>query len=806
MDHALPGDKHAQLDCSHKRSLTKIISTSLLCASVYCGSIIVPILPQISYAEAQSLPRTDPNAQLLLSADQLIYDNDNQIVTASGNVQMEYDGYNVVANRVSYNQKTRRVKASGNVEILEPDGNRIYAKEIDITDDFGDGFVNALRVETADNTHIAAESAERFAGQKTVFHHGVYTACEPCKDMPERPPIWQVKAEKVILDGVERTVTYRNARFELFGHPIAFLPYFSHADPTIERKSGFLIPNFGTSRELGYSWRQSYFIATGDSHDLTLSATGFTKQGVLGEAKWRHQLENGFYSITAAGIDQKDSKEFASGTSDSRVSGRAMVGSEGLFNINPRWTFGWDVLAQTDNNFSRTYKVDGFTASNFTNQIYLRGLNDRSYFDLSSKRYLVQNSLLTNSASAFQFESEQPTVLPVFDYNYVKAEDIAGGEFSFDVNLTGIHRNQLGSVWELDALGDPVRAIRTHGIKGETARLSADLAWKKTITTSSGIGITPSISLRGDWTSSNASTADGMPLSDGTYTRFMPTAGLEVSYPILARTAGATHVFEPIAQVFARPDLAFDGVVPNEDSQSLVFDASTLFQRDKFSGYDRIESGTRANVGLIYSAQFDNGLALNGLVGQSFHLAGDNPYARMDDLTNVGEESGLESDRSDFVASLAATTTSGLALNTQARFDEKSLAIRRTDTTLSFSNSQGSVAANYTHIAAQPEYSFDTIRQQIGFITSVNINEHWKVFGGAQYDIASNLMIGDSVGLSYHDECFTFSLSFNESRSSSNNTEDSQSISFKLGLRTIGDYEGSVSDENYQEYTGKDNF
>ena len=77
--------------------------------------------------------------------------------------------------------------AEGNVEIVQPDGTRIYADKVDITDDFKDGFVNALRVETTDNTRFAAQSAERTAGKVTTFNQGVYTACEPCKDNPDKP-------------------------------------------------------------------------------------------------------------------------------------------------------------------------------------------------------------------------------------------------------------------------------------------------------------------------------------------------------------------------------------------------------------------------------------------------------------------------------------------------------------------------------------------------------------------------------------------------------------------------------------------
>lgn len=766
---------------SHPR---KFLRSLLLCSTALVAGMTLVPTSFTAPSHAQTLSQTNPDAELLLKADQLIYDNDQQIVTAVGNVQLDYDGYNVVADRVSYNQTTRKVKASGNVEIIEPGGNRVYADEIDLTDDFGQGFVNALRVETPDNTRFAAESAERFADGKTVFNHGVYTACEPCREKPEKAPIWQVKAQQVILDGVTKTVSYRKASFELFGLPIAYLPYFSHADSSVKRKTGFLTPTAGYNDELGVWLRQPYFIATGESHDLTVAATGFSRQGGLLDARWRHQLENGFYSIKAAGISQADKDAFSTAP-DNTTTDRGMIATTGRFDINPRWTFGWDVLAQSDSNFSRTYDIAGYKSETITNKVFLQGLNDRSFFNLSARQYLFQNNTLVAASTAFQFEDEQAIIRPSFDYNRVKTGPFTGGEISLDVNVTSLERDALGTTTPSNG------NVRTHGFSGDTTRASADLSWRKSYVVA-GLALTPLASVRGDWTTTNGfADANGPALETGDYTRFMPTAGLDVSYPLLVRMGGSSHVFEPRANIFLRPDLAFDGVAPNEDAQSLVFDASRLFDRDKFSGYDRIESGTRANVGLRYSGQFSSGLTLNALVGQSFHLAGENPYARTDDLTNTGEESGLENDRSDIVASFTVGNASRYSFNQQIRLDDTDFDIKRAESRLTFAGSIFGASANYTFIESQPNSGFEEDRTQVGFYASVKFAEHWSAFGAAQYDIQDDIFVSNSAGLSYADECFTFSLAFSETRSKITDEVD-RSVGFKLGFRTLGSFGGSV--------------
>jgi len=207
----------------------------VMCAPNFGAQVINIAHAQEITRNLSSRPAVSPDAQMLLESDDLIYDNDKQLIIASGNVQIAYDGYTLVAENVTYNRRSGRVTAQGSVEILEPSGNRIFADEIDLTDDFSDGFVAALRVETADETRIAAESAERIDGEFTVFHNGVYTACKACEDNPNKPPLWQIRAKKVTINNATKAVEYEDASFEVFGVPLIRMPRFSHADP--DRKS-----------------------------------------------------------------------------------------------------------------------------------------------------------------------------------------------------------------------------------------------------------------------------------------------------------------------------------------------------------------------------------------------------------------------------------------------------------------------------------------------------------------------------------------------------------------------------------------
>ncbi|MBP0439012.1 LPS-assembly protein LptD [Tianweitania sediminis] len=744
--------------------------------------------------------RVAPDGQMLLEADTLVYDNDAQTVTAVGGVQIDYNNNRLVAQRVSYNRATGRLVASGAVQAVDPGGNIIYSDQIDVTDDFRDGFVSALRIETPDKTYFAAESAERRDGVVTTFNRGVYTACEPCEDQPSKPPIWRIKAQKIIWNGQTKVVRFESARFEMFGFPIAYLPAFEVADPTVRRKSGFLFPTFGYKNKLGFSAAVPYYFALSPTYDLTLTPRGYTRQGFMGEAEWRQKFDNGEYNLRVAGINQLKPEAFDENTVDRQEEFRGAVTTRGAFTINPRWTFGWDALLQTDKNFAYTYGLDDYGTYVHRSEIYLTGLNDRNYFDLRAMKFQVQESVLDDNPDSVA--ERQPYVLPSFDYSLTPDTPIAGGELNIDVNVTAISRDRLAIDDYPDFAGvvPPIYGQNIRGIDGDTARATAQAEWRRTLITPGGLALTPLLQVRGDgiFTDYEENTVQALQSQyvaadiRDEYWRGMATAGLEARWPVLFTSANSTHVIEPTAQILVRPNEQFAERlgIPNEDAQSLVFDATSLFETDKFSGYDRVEGGTRANLGIRYSGTFANGWTTNAIVGQSFHLGGQNSFASPD-LVSAGAFSGLESDRSDYVAQVGVGSPLGFTGIVGARFDEDSLDLRRGEVKVGYNTVPLAVTAQYAFIEKQPLYGFPRDRHEITVGARAKVAEAWSVFGSAIYDFQSEVVVRDSIGFAYDDECFTFAMAFNEQREI-DTREVSRGVGFQLTFRTIGDF-GSVN-------------
>ncbi len=213
----------------------------------------------------------------------------------------------------------------------------------------------------------------------------------------------------------------------------------------------------------------------------------------------------------------------------------------------------------------------------------------------------------------------------------------------------------------------------------------------------------------------------------------MPTVGLEYRYPFISVQPWGTQTIEPIAQLIVRPNETQVGRLPNEDAQSLLFDDANLFRVDKFSGWDRVEGGGRANVGVQATTQFDRGGFINVLFGQSYHLFGQNSFA-LGDLTNTGINSGLETNRSDYVGRISYQPNSTLTFTSRARLDESTLDMRRLELETRANFDRWSVSLLYGNYDRQPELGFLTRREGVLGTATIKLAENWVVSGGVRYD------------------------------------------------------------------------
>ena len=557
-------------------------------------------------AAAQTLnerAKRDPNAKMLVEANELVQNQNDNTVTASGNVRIYYDGRTLEADRVVYDKTTKRLVAVGHAKLTERDGTILHGEKFDLTDDFRDGFIQSLRVDTPDpnKTHYSSPRVERIGGDTTTFDKGTYTACDACKDNPDKPPLWRVRAKRIIHKNDEQMVYFEDADLEFLGIPVAYTPYLSAPDPTVKKKSGLLTPTTTYKSQLGYGVGQPVFFNLAPNYDLTLTPTVFTQQGFYGAAEWRQKFENGSYFIRATGIDQANPSLFLPGpygAGDRKL--RGDIDTKGEFKLNDYWKFGWNVSAFSDKYYLFDYSIPSDTlSSNYFSEsistLYLTGQGDRSYFDL--RGYVIQG------LSAHDIQAQQPIVHPNIDYNRTVDIDPAksrgvGGQVEVDFNLTSVSAasaayEEVGprtldnayNLYDVCNSYTPGRVIGNscllRSIGGDYTRATGQVSYQRKIIDPLGEVFTPFAFARFTGSSLNLNTSNTYAYDAYNYTKFglgvtgssysnasqtaflpgsigdtgnvIPGVGLEYRYPFMAYTRFGTLTVEPIAQVIARP-------------------------------------------------------------------------------------------------------------------------------------------------------------------------------------------------------------------------------------------------------------
>jgi len=805
---------------------------------------------------------TKPPDKLVIDADELIYDKDKDTVTASGSVQLFYQGRVLQADRVVYNRATKRVYAEGHAKMTDEHGDIVYGNRFELSENFRDGFIDSVQALTSDKTRFTSPRGERMNGDVTVLERATYTACEPCKDHPERPPFWQVRATKIIENQETHTVYYEGAQMLVWGVPVFYMPYFSSPDSTVNKQTGLLAPQIVSGGYLGYGMSFPYFINLAPNYDLTLIPTYLSKQGFLGEVDWRQRLANGQYSIKLTGIDEQQPNVFPAypyGAGDQRL--RGSVETKGNFFLNQDWQFGWNGTWLSDKFFANDYKLQGIDFSNYyfqdiVSSIYLRGEADHSYFDLSAYHFEGTTSNDDNRTL--------PQAVPVFDYNRVFAVPAdrtygLGGEATIDVNIANITQTNaafqstglqtfdnayhLYNVCET-AVGDKYvntyypGACMLRSIAGDYTRASGQASWQRSYIDGIGEVWKPFVFARldgeatelnengsityasglGTSTVANSSQAAFFSGGDqGAFARRMAGLGLEWQYPFALTNAWGSQTITPIAQFIARPSEVIPRIQPNEDAQSLVFDDTNLFAWNKFSGYDRIEGGTRLNYGLQYTANFANGGHANVVAGESIQVAGQNSYTLFD-MANTGMDSGLDKKFSNFVAGeMIQPTSAPISLLSKQQFDSATFQLDRFDAIAKATIGGVTGSLDYALYAAQPALGWEYPREGLTGNASYKFLDRWSIDGSLVLDMSRHYYdipgqetpvlypIGYSFGLGYKDECTTLTLRYSASVSAPAAFAEyaggpltylpatrNQTFMFQLVLRTLGDIRANV--------------
>jgi LPS-assembly protein len=652
---------------------------------------------------------------VLFSADEVTYDEELDIVTARGHVELSQSGRTLLADTASYNQRTDTVIATGNVSLIDDTtGETTFGNYVELHDSMKDGFIRDVRILLADRSRVAGNTARRSNGNRTEVVRGVYSPCDLCRTDPSAPPLWQIRAARVTHDSEDKLLEFYNSSIELDGFPLLWLPYMSHPDPTVKRKSGLLPFTVGNNSILGLYGLIPYYWVIDDDKDLTTTILYTSQQNTMLEPEYRQRFDHGSIDLIG-GFTSSDPNPSPTGPSNPSQL-RGFFFGQGEFDLDDSLRAGFNVNRVSDPVFLEEYKVGAY-------QNFLRSSIDLE--DFEGRNY--------GSVFAYGFESLQSNVenriqavvLPVANYTWAGAPQPWGGRFTTTLDM-------------LDLLRETGSSDR---------RLSLGTEFDLPFTILDGQRLNFLAALRGDvYYATSLPQGIGAP-EDTDTERAFPQIGLEWRYPWVARSSGSTWLIEPRAAIYAAPIGLNPASIPNDDSGAVNFDDADLFSHNRFAGFDQVDSGQHVDYGLHLDWRNRSGASVDALFGQSYRFQRQSPF------NLAGGNDGFDHQTSDYVGRIVINPGGYLDLAYHFRFNEADL--RPAVQEVQINNNFGFASAGVTYTQLGPNvHDQETARSQMGLRFDIKLGTYWSTYMSATRDLSGDgHLLAAEIGTRYVDEC-----------------------------------------------------
>jgi len=272
-----------------------------------------------------------------LQGKKIIYTNDNNLIVAQGGAYAkDQSGKEIFADKITYNKKEANIKSEGksiyadnrgnklfadnfhydinlktidaknNVKYIDKDGNLLNFSSLKYYEELEKGIGQDLRAKLTDKSTMEGAEAEfdNKLGTVTLLKKNSYTPCEnkenSTKTIPEICPDWSIDTTKTTHDKNEKMVYHRNAVLKIKNIPVFYTPYFSHPDPSVKRKSGFLPPSVKNFTDLGQTIKTPYFWAISDNKDLTFTPIYYFDENSIFLTEYRQQNEKSKFYIDSS--------------------------------------------------------------------------------------------------------------------------------------------------------------------------------------------------------------------------------------------------------------------------------------------------------------------------------------------------------------------------------------------------------------------------------------------------------------------------------------------------------------------------
>jgi LPS-assembly protein len=673
----------------------------------------------------------DQNQIVAFSADQVSYDSDADVVTASGEVRMNREGNYLAADQVVWDRKSGQVYAKGNVVVVTPEGDKLIGENVQLTDSLRDGTVDNLMVVLESGGRIAARHGARINGVST-FSSAIYTPCPVTTDTgcPKRPS-WSITAARVIDDPKSKRIRFEGGHLQLFGVNLPLLPVVSIARGK-EGASGLLVPDFAISSRNGFELAVPYHWQLAPNRDATITPHLYTSVLPAIELKYRELNSLGAFQadgfLTYGRVDSTSTTDPVG-----PVQLRGYFDGNGKWQLDPEWSITTSMRVATDKTVTRRYDLTN--DDRLRNVVNVERITPDSYISIAS--WAFQGLRVDDQ------QKQIPFALPAIDARF-RLDDIAGGH--------------------LELQGNSLAVTRIEG--QDTQRAFASAEWDLRRLTPWGQQLTLTAFGRGDVYHSDDAEDTMVAIYRGTngwHARTIGALAADVQWPFIGDFFGGIQRLVPRVQLVLTPPTS-NIDIPNEDSRSVDLEDSNLFALNRFPGYDRWEDASRVTYGFDWSLDRKN-LSIDSTIGQSYR------FGRLRSIFPEG--TGLTDRVSDIVGRTRIRYGRFIDLTERYRIDKSNFAVRRNEIDLTLGTTQTYAQVGYLKLNRNIDPTIEDLRdrEELRFAARVLFKRYWSVFGATVVDLTDKtedpLSVSDGwepvrsrLGIQYEDDCLTLGLTW----------------------------------------------
>ena len=672
-------------------------------------------------------------------ADNVVVDQADGSLFATGNVELKQANNTLRADEVTYYRNQNKAIARGNVVHIDGDGTVTNAAIMEIDTEFSHILAETIISNFTTGEWLSADQADRIAGDRGIFDASRFTPCK-CDFLNGERPLWDIKASQSVRNEKTQTITHYNMRMSVLNVPVGYLPFLSHPDWTVRRRSGVLTPSFIISSDLGFTPSIPYYQIIDETSDVEFTTYKYQYRGLGVKSRYRKLWDRAELNATiyTANVETYKKNRELVGAVDATYASR--IGN------------GWDIRANlrraSQDTFMRRYDFNDDTSLKSTISA-TRTIDNRYYRVEASDR----QSLLASDKTL-----NEPTVLPSIFYE--KTEKGWRGNQKFRTELS---------------------AVQLDNDQGhDMARWSGIFEVAEDFDLPLGIA-NYEANVSGNYYSIHTK-PDSAATSLGDISFVTPALSVGWRLPIAVMGANRTAIFEPQAR------LAFIGgkdrtsAIPNRDASDYRIDEANLFLLNRYQGKDYILPGTRADIGVSATTNDNFFGDVSGFFGVSRRLSG---------KTSAGLNTDQGDKYSDYVASLTINPANSLNLRWSGRLSSKDLTLNESKTSLSSALGTGSLSVTHNQLAKAYFASSDDDREELSASYSQSLIGGWQFSATQLWDLSygKTRRKKSTAALSWNggvQDCLYVTINYEHDPVADRDVSAVDQLNFVIGFKNLG--------------------